>query len=76
MDGAVTHGFGEGGAATFTAPGGETISAFTLWRYEAVGPSVPYATPEDTIAYYPGNVSIEETRSIACPPRTRLASAG
>jgi hypothetical protein len=59
MDGAVTHGFGEGGAATFTAPNGETISAFTLWRYEAAGPSVPYASPADNIAYDPGNVSIE-----------------
>jgi hypothetical protein len=77
MDGGVTHGFGEGGAATFTAPNGETISAFTIWRYEAVGPSVPYATPEDTIAYYPGNVSIDDCAQ--CAPRgdaqDRLSSA-
>jgi len=77
MDGAVTHGFAEGGAATFTAPDGETISAFTLWRYEAVGPSVPYATPEDTIAYDPGNVSIDDCAQCAPrgDPQDRLSSA-
>jgi hypothetical protein len=81
MDGAVTHGLGEGGAATFTDPAGETISAFTLWRYEAAGTSVPYATPADDIAYDPGNVSIEGlcAQSDGCAsrgnPSDRLSSA-
>ena len=80
LDGAVTHGFGEGGDATFTAPAGETISAFTLWRYEAVGPSVPYAAPLATIAYAPGGVVVDDcAQSNGCSsrgnPQDRLSSA-
>jgi hypothetical protein len=58
-DGGVTHGFGEGGYATFNAPGAMTISAFELWRYEAAGPEEPYAAPATDIAYNPGGVSVE-----------------
>jgi len=59
LAGGVTHGFGEGGYATFNAPGQMTISTFALWRYEAVGPDEPYAAPATNIAYNPGNVSLE-----------------
>lgn len=59
LDGGVTHGFAEGGYATFNAPGAMTIAAFSLWRYEAAGPYQPFAAPADNIAYNPGNVSIE-----------------
>jgi hypothetical protein len=71
MDGAVTHGFGEGGAATFTAPDGLTITEFQLWRYEAVGPVEPYAAPATNIAYDPGNVSVEGlcAQSLGCTTR-------
>ena len=59
MDGGVGHNFGEGGTATFTAPGDLTIAAFNVWRYEAVGPALPFASPATNIAYQPGNVSVE-----------------
>ena len=59
MDGAVTHAFGEAGVATFTAPGALTIDAFKLWRYEAVGPSEPYASPATGVYYFPGSVSVD-----------------
>jgi hypothetical protein len=80
MDGGVTHGFGEGGYANFNAPGAMTISAFELWRYEAVGPYEPYAAPATNIAYNPGNVSIEGlcVQSLGCSsrgnPQDHLAS--
>ena len=68
MDGGVGHNFGEGGAATFTAPGDLTIAAFNVWRYEAVGPSQPFAAPATNIAYQPGNVSVEGlgAQSLGC----------
>jgi len=80
MDGGITHGFGEGGYATFNAPGQLTIAAFTLWRYEAVGPYEPYAAPATNIAYNPGNVSVEGlcAQSLGCSnrgdPQDRLAA--
>ena len=80
MDGGVTHGFGEGGYATFNAPGQLTIASFTLWRYEAVGPYEPYAAPATNIAYNPGNVSVEGlcAQSLGCSnrgdPQDRLAA--
>jgi hypothetical protein len=71
MDGGVTHGFEEGGAATFIAPGPMTISSFELWRYEGVGPYEPYAAPATNIAYDPGNVSVEGlcAQSLGCSTR-------
>jgi hypothetical protein len=80
MDGGVTHGFGEGGYANFNVPGAMTISAFTIWRYEAVGPYEPFAAPATNIAYNPGNVSVEGlcAQSLSCSsrgnPQDRLAA--
>ena len=42
MDGEIAHPFGDGAAATFTAPAGLTLAGFRLWRHMAVGPVAPF----------------------------------
>lgn len=76
LSGGVTHGFGEGAAATFIVPDGVTadamtIAAFRIWRYEAVGPVEPFAAPATNIAYNPGNYSAEGlcAQSLGCMSR-------
>ncbi len=59
MDGGVSHSYASGATDTFTTPAGMTISAFTVWRYEADGPSAPYGSPASNLAYSPGPPSVQ-----------------
>jgi hypothetical protein len=66
MDGEVTHAYGTGGVDTFTAPDGLSISAFTVWRYEADGPSQPYGSPASNLLYSPGPPSVQGLCTDGC----------
>ncbi len=59
MDGTVTHPYGAGATDTFGAPAGLMIAGFTVWRYEADGPSRPYGSPASNLLYSPGPPSVQ-----------------
>ena len=59
MSGETTQPYGTTALNTFTAPDGLTISGFTLWRYEADGPSQPYGSPASNLDYSPGPPSVQ-----------------
>jgi hypothetical protein len=59
MLGGVAHPYGTSASNTFTAPAGLTISGFTIWRYEADGPYVPYGVPASNLLYSPGPPSVQ-----------------
>jgi hypothetical protein len=71
MDGEVPHTVGSGGWDTFSAPGGLSITAFTVWRYEADGPVQPFGAPASNLAYIPGPASVEGlcAQSLGCNSR-------
>ena len=71
MDGAVPHAYGSGGWDTFTAPAGLTIAGFTIWRYEADGPTQPYGAPASNLDYSPGPASVQGlcAQSLGCSSR-------
>jgi hypothetical protein len=71
MDGGVTHPYGVSALNTFIAPAGLTIAGFTIWRYEADGPSQPYGSPASNLLYSPGPPSVEGlcAQSLGCPSR-------
>jgi predicted outer membrane repeat protein len=77
MDGEVSHPYGTGALDTFNAPAGLTIAGFTLWRYEADGPSRPYGSPASNLDYSPGPPSVEGlcAQSLACASRGTPNSA-
>ncbi len=66
MIGETTHPFGTGSWDTFTAPAGLTIAGFTLWRYEADGPSQPYGSPASNLDYIPGPPSVQGLCTQGC----------
>jgi len=66
MDGGVTHPYTAGAIDTFTAPAGLTIAGFTIWRYEAAGPSQPYGTATSKLQYIPGPPSVESLCEYGC----------
>jgi hypothetical protein len=66
MDGGTTHPYGDGALTTFSAPDGLTISAFTLWRYEADTASQPYGSPASNLQYIPGPVSVQGLCTDGC----------
>jgi hypothetical protein len=71
MDGGVSHPYGVSALNTFIAPAGLTIAGFTIWRYEADGPSQPYGSPASSLLYSPGPPSVEGlcAQSLGCPSR-------
>jgi predicted outer membrane repeat protein len=71
MDGEVPHPYSAGGYDTFTAPAGLTISSFTVWRYEADGPSQPFGSPASNLDYNPGPASVQGlcAQSLGCSSR-------
>ena len=75
MDGEVPHPFGAGGWDTFTAPAGLTIAGFTIWRYEADGPTQPYGAPVSNLDYSPGPASVQGlcAQSLGCGSRGTLS---
>jgi hypothetical protein len=80
MIGETTHPFGTGSWDTFTAPAGLSIAGFTLWRYEADGPSQPYGSPASNLARPPSRAcaqtdALAVRRTIRWTRRTRSASA-
>ena len=66
MDGGVTHPYTASAMDTFTAPAGLTIAGFTVWRYEAAGPSQPYGTAVSKLEYIPGPPSVEALCDYGC----------
>lgn len=70
MDGTIAHPFGDGAAATFTAPAGLTIAGFRLWRHMAVGPVAPFGAPVTNLSYT-GAESVEGlcAQSLGCTVR-------
>jgi hypothetical protein len=66
MDGGVTHPYTASAMDTFTAPAGLTIAGFTVWRYEAAGPSQPYGTAASKLEYIPGPPSVEALCDYGC----------
>ena len=70
MDGTIAHPFGDGAAATFTAPAGLTIAGFRLWRHMAVGPVAPFGAPVTNLSYT-GAESVEGlcAQSLGCTTR-------
>ena len=78
MDGGDTHPYTAAAVNTFVAPAGLTVSAFTLWRYEADGPSQPYGTPASNLLYAPGPPSVQGLCTDGCSrgvPSAPLGSA-
>ena len=81
IDGQVPHPYGAAGVTTFNAPAGITIAGFTIWRYEADGPSQPYGSPASNLLYAPGPPSVQGlcTQSLGCSergtPQSPLSSA-
>lgn len=71
MDGEVSHPYGAGGWTTFNVPDGLTIAGFTVWRYEADGPSQPYGSPASNLDYSPGPASVQGlcAQSLGCSSR-------
>jgi hypothetical protein len=71
MSGETTHAYGTTAVDTFTAPAGETVDGFTVWRYEADGPSQPYGSPASNLDYSPGPPSVEGlcAQSLSCSSR-------
>jgi hypothetical protein len=71
MDGGLPQPFGSGGWDTFTAPAGLTIAGFTVWRYEADGPTQPYGAPASNLSYSPGPLSVQGlcAQSLGCSSR-------
>jgi hypothetical protein len=73
MDGEVEHPSEDSASGVFTAPAGLTISGFTVWRYEADGPTAPDGAPASNLYYYNGGaaVAVETTcaRSDGCSSR-------
>jgi predicted outer membrane repeat protein len=67
MDGEVPHPYSAGGYDTFTAPACLTISSFTVWRYEADGPSQPFGSPASNLDYNPGPASVQGLCSAGHP---------
>jgi hypothetical protein len=69
MSGEVEHPSEDSASGIFSAPAGETISGFTVWRYEADGPSVSYGTPVSNLLYYnPGAVYVDSCSQFeGCP---------
>ena len=66
MDGGTTHSYGTAALNTFTAPTGLTIAGFTIWRYEADGPSQPYGSPASNLLYSPGPPSVQGLCTDGC----------
>jgi hypothetical protein len=66
MIGETTHPFGTGSWDTFTAPAGLTIAGFTVWRYEADGPSQPFGSPASNLLYSPGPPSVQGLCTQGC----------
>lgn len=66
MDGGETHPYTAAALDTFIAPAGLTISGFTLWRYEADGPSQPYGSPASNLDYSPGPSSVQGLCTDGC----------
>jgi hypothetical protein len=71
MDGGDTHPYGASALDTFVAPAGLTISGFTLWRYEADGPSQPYGSPASNLLYAPGPPSVQGLCTDGCSRGTQ-----
>jgi hypothetical protein len=71
MDGEELHPYGAGGWDTYTAPAGLTIAGFTVWRYEADGPTQPYGAPASNLDYSPGPASVQGlcAQSLGCSSR-------
>jgi len=73
MNGEVEHPSDDSASGIFTAPAGLTISGFTVWRYEADGPTAPYGAPASNLYYYNGGaaVAVEPTcaQSDGCSSR-------
>ena len=71
MNGEVPHGPKDSASDIFSAPAGLSISGFTVWRYEADGPSVPFGTPVSNLLYYnPGVVYVNSCSQFeGCPSR-------
>ena len=66
MVGETTHPYGTSALNTFTAPAGLTIAGFTIWRYEADGPSQPYGSPASNLLYSPGPPSVQGLCTDGC----------
>jgi hypothetical protein len=71
MDGGTSHPYGTGAYDTFSAPAGLTIAAFSVWRYEADGPTQPYGAPASNLSYSPGPTSVQGlcAQSLGCSSR-------
>lgn len=71
MDGGLSHPYSDSALDTFNAPAGLTIAAFSIWRYEADGPTQPYGAPASNLLYVPGPVSVEGlcAQSLGCSSR-------
>ncbi|HEY2202577.1 MAG TPA: hypothetical protein VGH56_11860 [Solirubrobacteraceae bacterium] len=71
MNGEIPHPYGVSALDTFTAPAGLTTSGFTVWRYEADGPTQPYGAPASNLLYIPGPLSVQGlcAQSLECASR-------
>ncbi len=71
MDGGLSHPYSDSALDTFTAPTGLTIAGFTVWRYEADGPTQPYGAPASNLLYSPGPLSVQGlcAQSLGCASR-------
>jgi hypothetical protein len=66
MDGETTHPFSARAMDTFEAPTGLSIAGFTVWRYEAAGPSQVDGTAESKLQYIPGPPSVDALCDYGC----------
>ena len=66
MDGGITHPYTARAMNTFEAPAGLSIARFTVWRYEAAGPSQNNGTAESKLEYIPGPPSVEALCDFQC----------
>ncbi len=71
MDGGLTHPYTARAMDTFTAPAGLSIAGFTVWRYEAAGPSQVDGTAESKLEYIPGPPSVEGLCEQGCARGTQ-----
>jgi hypothetical protein len=71
MDGGTTHPYTARAMDTFEAPAGLTIAGFTVWRYEAAGPSQVDGTAESKLEYIPGPPSVESLCEQGCARGTQ-----